>query len=331
MSDSTGDSTLEYPGKIKAGRNARLSNNLILLMVLAGIFIFFTAINREFFSYGNMVTMVKNMVLSAVIALAITPLMIARGVDISLGSSLSLTSVVMAVLYTKGLNIWIIIIFGLLITTAVGFINGFMIEQFKINALLFTLGMMAILQSLALVVSDMESIMILTDELYWFGSVKLVKVPLLVWVLVIFAVIYWLMMRFSRAGRKIYAIGGNPVVANLFGIKVKKIRIILYTLFGTVVGVATIIMVSLSGVGNPYHGLRLPLPIISAVILGGVSFMGEGTGNIPGTILGMLIISAIFNGFSVLNIPSFFIESFQGLALILVVATYEIRDRKRKA
>jgi ribose/xylose/arabinose/galactoside ABC-type transport system permease subunit len=330
MSDSISDSTQEYTGKIKAGRRARLSNNHILLMVLAGIFIFFTLMDRQFFSYGNMITMVKNMVLSAVIALAITPLMIARGVDISLGSSLSFTSVVMATLYNNGVNIWLIIILGLVITTVVGFINGFMIEQFKINALLFTLGMMAILQSLALVVSDMESILILTDELYWFGSVKLVKVPLLVWILAVFAVIYWLMLRFSRAGRKIYAIGGDPVVANLFGIKVKKIRIVLYTLLGTVIGVATIIMVSLSGVGNPYHGLRLPLPIISAVILGGVSFMGEGTGNIPGTILGMLIISSIFNGFSVLNIPSFFIESFQGLALILVVATYEIRDRKRR-
>ncbi|KKL28238.1 hypothetical protein LCGC14_2377170, partial [marine sediment metagenome] len=154
----------------------------------------------------------------------------------------------------------------------------------------------AILQSLALVVSDMESILILTDELYWFGTVKLLKIPLLIWVLAVIAVILWLMMRFSRAGRKIYAIGGDPVVANLFGIKVKKIRIILYTLFGTAVGVATVIMISLSGVGNPYHGLRLPLPIISAVILGGVSFMGEGTGNIPGTVLGMLIISARESG-----------------------------------
>ncbi len=242
------ESTLEDTVKIKGTRNARLSNNIILLMVLAGIFIFFTSIDREFLTYGNMITMVKNMVLSAVIALAITPLMIARGVDISLGSNLSFTSVVMATLYNNGVNIWLIIILGLVLTTVVGFINGFMIEQFKINALLFTLGMMAILQSLALVVSDMESILILTDELYWFG------------------------------------------------IKVKKIRIILYTLFGTAVGVAIVIMISLSGVGNPYHGLRLPLPIISAVILGGVSFMGEGTGNIPGTVLGMLIISARESG-----------------------------------
>ncbi|HEB32959.1 MAG TPA: ABC transporter permease [Spirochaetes bacterium] len=290
------DSTLEDTVKIKGTRNARLSNNIILLMVLAGIFIFFTSIDREFLTYGNMITMVKNMVLSAVIALAITPLMIARGVDISLGSNLSFTSVVMATLYNNGVNIWLIIILGLVLTTVVGFINGFMIEQFKINALLFTLGMMAILQSLALVVSDMESILILTDELYWFGTVKLLKIPLLIWVLAVIAVILWLMMRFSRAGRKIYAIGGDPVVANLFGIKVKKIRIILYTLFGTAVGVATVIMISLSGVGNPYHGLRLPLPIISAVILGGVSFMGEGTGNIPGTVLGMLIISARESG-----------------------------------
>jgi ribose transport system permease protein len=285
--------------------------------------------NREFITYSNIISMLKNMVLSGIIALALTPLMIARGVDISLGSSLSFSSVVMATLYNNGVNLWLVLFLGLIITTSVGFINGFMIERFNINALIFTLGMMAILQSLALVVSDMDSISMLTDELYWFGSVKFLKIPLLVWILIVLIFVYWITLRFSRAGRNMYAIGGNPTVSTLFGIRIKKIRIILYTLFGTAVGVSTIVMISLSGVGNPYHGLKLPLPIISAVILGGVSFMSEGSGSIWGTVLGMLIITSIFNGMSVLNIPSFFIQSFQGLALILVVATYEIRDRNR--
>jgi ribose transport system permease protein len=325
MSDTTEDRLVEVEG----GRNMRLSNNLILLIVLAGIFLFFSLMNREFITYSNIASMLKNMVLSGVIALALTPLMIARGVDISLGSSLSFTSVVMATLYNNGVNLWAVLILGLIITTSVGFINGFMIERFNINALIFTLGMMAILQSLALVVSDMDSISMLTDELYWFGSVKFLKIPLLVWILIVLIFVYWITLRFSRAGRNIYAIGGNPTVSTLFGIRIKKIRIILYTLFGTAVGVSTIVMISLSGVGNPYHGLKLPLPILSAVILGGVSFLSEGSGSVWGTVLGILIITSIFNGMSVLNIPSFFIQSFQGLALILVVATYEIRDRNR--
>jgi ribose transport system permease protein len=326
MADNTPTSVDEIDGS----RNVRLSNNIILLIVLSGIFLFFSLMGREFMTYGNVISMLKNMVLSGIMALALTPLMIARGVDISLGSSLSFTSVVMATLYDKGMNLWVVLVLGLIITTSVGFVNGFMIERFNINALIFTLGMMAILQSLALVVSDMDSISMLTDELYWFGSAKFMKIPLLVWILTGLVIVCWLMMRFSRAGRNIYAIGGNPTVATLFGIRVKKIRMTLYTLFGAAVGVSTILMISLSGVGNPYHGLKLPLPILSAVILGGVSFMSEGSGTIWGTVLGMLIITSIFNGMSVLNVPSFFIQSFQGLALIVVVATYEIRDRKRR-
>ena len=99
------------------------------------------------------------------------------------------------------------------------------IETFNINALIFTLGMMAILQSLAMVVSNMKSIQMLTDELYWFGTAKFLKMSLLVWIFLILIIIYWIILRFTKVGRRIYAIGGNPTISNLFGIKVKKIKI----------------------------------------------------------------------------------------------------------
>ena len=311
-------------------KKVKLSNNLILLIVLIGIVIFFSIAEREFISFNNISSMLKNMVIAGVIALGLTPLMITRGVDISLGSSLSFTSVVMAIVYNMGVNIWLILLLGLAITTIIGFINGFFITKYNINALIFTIGMMAILQSLALVASDLESIPILPDELYWFGTANFLKVPVLVWCFIILSLIYWVVLKFTIAGRWIYAIGGNPHISNLFGIKVNKIKLLLHTLFGVSVGFATIIMISLSGVGNPYHGFQLPLPIISGVILGGISFMSVGSGSVWGTVIGLLIVNSIFNGLSVMNVPSFYLQSLQGLIFISVVAAYEIRDRNKK-
>ena len=311
-------------------KKVKLSNNLILLIVLIGIVIFFSIAEREFISFNNISSMLKNMVIAGVIALGLTPLMITRGVDISLGSSLSFTSVVMAIVYNMGVNIWLILLLGLAITTIIGFINGFFITKYNINALIFTIGMMAILQSLALVASDLESIPILPDELYWFGTANFLKVPVLVWCFIILSLIYWVVLKFTIAGRWIYAIGGNPHISNLFGIKVNKIKLLLHTLFGVSVGFATIIMISLSGVGNPYHGFQLPLPIISGVILGGISFMSVGSGSVWGSVIGLLIVNSIFNGLSVMNVPSFYLQSLQGLIFISVVAAYEIRDRNKK-
>ena len=136
-------------------------------------------------------------------------------------------------------------------------------------------------------------------------------------------------MRFTRTGVRIYSIGGNPEVAKLFGIKIKKIKIILYVFTGFTAGVATIVSVAVTGVGTPVMGINILLPTLSAVVLGGIAFTG-GSGNVFGTILGVLIINTIFYGLTILNLQSFLIRAIQGLVLILVVITYEIRRRRKQ-
>ncbi|MCL5072776.1 MAG: ABC transporter permease, partial [Actinobacteria bacterium] len=131
----------------------------------------------------------------------------------------------------------------------------------------------------------------------------------------------------ERTGRVIYIIGANPKVANLSGIKVRNVRIYLYTFMGLVAGIASIVMVSITGVGNPLAGGKMALPVLSAVVLGGISLAG-GAGSVWGTLIGVLIVTVIFNGLSVLNVPSYFIQMFQGIALILIVSLYEIRNTR---
>ena len=170
----------------------------------------------------------------------------------------------------------------------------------------------------------------LTDQLYAFGTKTFLKIPLPILVLIVFILAYWFILTFTKTGRVIYLIGANPKVAFLSGIRVKKVKILLYTFMGFAVGIATIIIISLTGVGMPYHGAKIPLPTLSAVLLGGISLAG-GSGSVWGTLIGILIVTIIFNGISVLNVQSYFIQIFQGLALIIIVAFYEVRSKRRAA
>jgi len=306
------------------------TNTAMLLAVLIVISIFFSLMNRQFITYDNISSMLKNMVVTGILALGLTPLMIARGLDISFGSSLSFTSIIMALLYTRGVNLWLSLLIGVAIVVFIGFINGILIETFNLLPIILTLGMMAILQALAIVFSGGFSVIMLTDELYYFVTNSFLKIPFPVIVLIVLIIIYWFIMSFTKTGRNIYTIGANPKVAVLFGIRVKKVKILLYIFMGLSVGIASIMIISLSGIGNPFYGANMPLPTLSAVLLGGISLTG-GSGSVWGTLMGVLIITVIFNGLSVLNVSSYFIQFFQGLALILVVATYEIRNKRRLA
>ena len=310
----------------------KLTDTVILLIILIALVVFFSVSNRQFIAYANISTMLKNMVLTGVLALGLTPLMIARGLDISFGSAISMISVIMALLYSKaGMNLWAVLIIGVVIAVIIGFINGFLIETFDLMPIILTLGMMAILQALALVFAntyaETYSILMLTDELYFFATKTIFGIPYPLIVLIVLIAIYWFVLSRTKVGRTIYLIGANPKVAKLSGIKVKKVKILLYVFMGLATGIASIIIVAMTGVGMSYHGAKLPLPVLSAVLLGGISLMG-GSGSVWGTTIGVLIVTVIFNGLSVLNVPSYFIQLFQGLALIIIVAAYEVRNKR---
>ena len=317
--------------KIKK-KGFKLTDTAILLLILVALVVFFSVSNSQFIAYANISTMLKNMVLTGVLALGLTPLMIARGLDISFGSAISMISVIMALLYSKaGMNLWAVLIIGVVIAVVIGFINGLLIEKFDLIPIILTLGMMAILQALALVFAntyaETYSILMLTDELYFFATRTIFGIPYPLIVFIVLVAIYWFILSKTKVGRTIYLIGANPKVAKLSGIKVKKVKILLYVFMGLATGIASIIIVAMTGVGMSYHGARLPLPVLSAVLLGGISLMG-GSGSVWGTTIGVLIVTVIFNGLSVLNVPSYFIQLFQGLALIIIVAAYEVRNKR---
>ena len=306
----------------------KISNNLILSILLIALITFFSLTNRDFVSFNNISSMLKNTAIIAILALGLTPLMIARGIDISFGSSVSFLTVVMALLISSGINLWLILLLGIIIATTIGLINGFLIEKFNLNALIFTLGIWSILQAFAFVLSDIKSISIFSEQVYSISNTTILNIPIAIFIFIILYFVYWLILTFTKFGKDVYAIGGNPIVANLFGLRVKKIKIILYSVMGFFTGLASIISLITSGVGSSFHGSNLVFPSLSAVLLGGIAITGGG-GSIWGTFLGMLVISVLLNGLKNMNIHYYLIQIIQGIVFIVIVSSYEIRNRRK--
>ena len=328
-------------------KRIRISNTVAILLVTVAMVAVFAVIGESsgtnFVSLGNFKTLLRSMVISGVIALGLTPLMIARGLDLSFGSSLSFSSVVTALLYTNmGVNLWIALLVGVLVCVLVGMLNGVFIVKLKLIPLLFTLGMLFILRSLGLYAATIGEegavgqgsqgfmILMMSDELYRFYTGSFLLVPLMFWVLVVLVVVYWFTMHYTKLGAWIKAIGGNPEIATIFGIRTDRIMMLLYASAGLLTGIATIMIISASGVGSPFFGDTMPLRTLSAVLIGGVALTG-GSGDVFGTVLGTVAITVLYNGLATMNVGSNYILVIQGLMLIVIVAAYAWRDRRKVA
>ncbi len=308
-----------------------ISDTAILLVVLVVLLGVFSAAGENFFTYANLSTMLNNMVISGIIAIAITPVIVTRGLDISFGASLSLSTVVTAMLYTSGVDQWLCLLIGFLLPIGVALFNGLMSEYLNLIPLILTLGTTSILIAIGQVLTNGHSILMITDQLFYFATKSLFGVlPYPVILLVLILLAYWFLLSFTKMGRKVYFIGSNPRAAELSGIRVKPIKVVLYLAMGVVTGIASILMIALSGVGYIYHGNNLTLPVLSAVFLGGMSLEG-GEGSIWKTVIGVTIITIIFTGLSLMNVQFYFIQIFQGLALVVIVAFYEIRKNRQTA
>ena len=302
----------------------------VLAFFLFVLVVVFSTNGKHFLTYANISTMLNNMVVSGIIAIAITPLMVARGLDISFGASLSLSTVVMAILFKGGMPQWACLLIGFLLPVGVGLFNGLLAELLNLIPLILTLGTTSILIAIGQVMTNGQSVLMITDQLFHFATKSFLGVPFPLVALILVFLAYWYLLTFTKLGKQIYFAGSNARAAVLSGIRVRSIKILLYVAMGAITGVASIIMLSLSGIGYIYHGNNLTIPVLSGVFLGGMSLAG-GEGNIWKTIIGVTIITVIFTGLSLMNIEFYFIQIFQGLALVVIVAFYEIRKNRQNS
>ncbi|MAV01086.1 ABC transporter permease [Candidatus Thioglobus sp.] len=310
----------------------KLSTTSSLFIFLGFLIAVFSITSEHFLSPYNITSLLTNISYSGIAAIVLTLIIISRGLDISIGGVIGLTTVVVATLYSQNdpLPTWLILIIGLSTGAIVGFVNGWCITALDMDPIITTLGAMAITRGLAYVISDSQSILMFEDTTDYISNGTILYIPIPIIIFILTVIIFSVLLHKSKFGRAVYAIGANELSAEFSGIAIKSKKMILYILSGVAASISGIILLGQTSVGMPQHGLGTELEVITAVLLGGTALSG-GKGTIFGTVAGVLILGVLFNGLTISGVRYVHLQIFQGILLLVAVATYEIKTRNEVA
>lgn len=296
------------------------------LLGFAVITIILSILSPSFLSMDNILNILRQVSINALIAFGMTFVILTGGIDLSVGSMLALSAALTAGFMAGGMDPILAMLLGLLAGALMGAFNGFVITKGKVAPFIATLATMTIFRGLALVYTEGRPITGLSKDLsfelmgrgYFFG----IPVPV-IWMLISYAILYFILKK-TTFGRRVYAIGGNEEASILSGIKVNQVKVWVYSLTGLLSALAGIILTSRLNSAQPTAGTAYELDAIAAVVLGGTSLSG-GRGWIFGTMVGALIIGVLNNGLNLLDVSSFYQQVVKGGVILLAV----ILDRKK--
>jgi ribose transport system permease protein len=315
--------------KRKRDYHSAIRSQGLLLMLLILVF-FFRNGSNYFFTWTNFLTIAVGATALGVMAAAQTPLIISGGIDVSVGSVVALTTVLIGKFLASGVPIGITLLLVLIIGSLIGAVNGFIVVQLGINPFITTLGTMSIFSGLAFILSSGQTVSITDNNwLNWFLYTEVFKIPILVIILATVMIIAYMVERLTVVGRYIYAIGGNREAARLSGISVKLLPLSIYMVSGLAASFAGIILTSQLGAASPQIGTSYLLSVVTAVILGGTSLAG-GRGSIVGTGIAVAILATLSNGFAQLRLPSYGQTTALGVALIVAVLVDQTTQKLKK-
>lgn len=300
---------------------------VLVAIIVACIFLSFAT--QAFATPQNLYNITRNFTFTAIIALGMTVVIITGGIDLSVGSVLCLCSMVLAVVMHAGFSIEIGILASLGVAVVVGTINGVLIAYLGFPAFVVTLGMMSIARSLAMVASnntvvfqfgpDHDKLLALGGGAWVFG----ISNPVIYTILL--ALIVGFMLRWTRFGRHIFAIGGNEHAAELTGVPVKPIKVAVYIISALTAGICGIVETGWLGAVTTNLGQGMELQVIAAAVIGGASLVG-GVGTALGALVGAALIEVIRNSLGLLGINAFWQGTFIGCFIIIAVAFERVRQ-----
>jgi ribose/xylose/arabinose/galactoside ABC-type transport system permease subunit len=327
----------------------RWLNTLGPLLALLLVYGIFAAIAPASFSTMRNLEMIgRQTTIVAVAALGMTLVIIAGGIDLSVGSVVALSTIVIAWILQRsglsgalanmgcgGLSPWLAAIIGVTAGAFCGFISGMLITRLRVLPFIVTLGMMLVVRGAAKGIGREQKIDVEPGLLRWLDELlasvpkeqSWMLVPIGVWLLIILAVVTAGLLRYTRLGRHIFAIGSNEQTARLCGVAVERVKLIVYTLGGLFAGLAGLMQFSRLTVGDPTVAVGLELDVIAAVVIGGGSLSG-GEGSVLGTMVGALIMTVIASGCTQMGMPNWVQEIITGAIIVVAVALDRLRHRR---
>jgi ribose/xylose/arabinose/galactoside ABC-type transport system permease subunit len=314
---------------------------LILVLVV------FTLLSPGFLSSGNIVIMSKHVAINAIIAIGMTFVILTGGIDLSVGSVVGMIAMVAGLLINEGINIpqlgiivyphtWMILIISLGIGILVGAFTGFIITRFNVAPFIATLGMFYVARGIAGLLNNGYTFPNLVGRPEYgntgfeiLGAGNFLGVNYSIWIMVIFALVAHIVTTRTPFGRHVYAIGGNERTAELSGVRVKRTKVIVYSISGFCAATVGLIIASQLVAAHPQTGVLLELTAIAAVVMGGTSLSG-GSGSIGGTLIGAFVIGVLGDGLVRMGVSSFWQQVIIGSVIVLAVIIDQVQARMQE-
>ncbi|WP_413641426.1 ribose ABC transporter permease [Oceanisphaera sp. IT1-181] len=300
--------------------------SLIALLVLIAVV---SALNPNFFTVDNLLNILRQTSVNAIIAVGMTLVILTAGIDLSVGSVLALCGAFAASMVSMELSIFITLPVVLLAGFALGGFSGLIVAKGRVQAFIATLVTMTLLRGVTMVYTEGRPISTgftdAGDIFAWFGTGYVFGIPVPVWLMAMTFLGAWYLLNHTRFGRYIYAVGGNEAAARLSGINVARVKMGVYAICGMLSALAAIIVTSRLSSAQPTAGTTYELDAIAAVVLGGTSLAG-GKGAIMGTLIGALIIGFLNNALNLLDVSSYY----QMIAKATVILLAVLVDNKHK-
>lgn len=298
-------------------------------IVFVALFIGFSIANSRFIAPSNLITIVRQVSMYGIASIGMTFVILIAGIDLATGSIITLVNIVCAWLMVRlGINMWVAILISLALATLIGTLNGFMVSTVKIPALIATFASQTVFEGISYLISGGTPVYGFDERFKVIGQGYVGPIPIPVIIMIACFAVGSFILNKTYFGRYFYAVGGNEEAARLSGIRVGRIKYLIYSLSGFFAGLAGIVMLSRTNSGQPTAGKGYEFDVITCVVLGGVSVSG-GYGKFSNVIAGVLIIGVLTNGMVLMNVSSYVQMVVKGVILALAVGFDCLQNRKR--
>ncbi|HMG50533.1 MAG TPA: ABC transporter permease [Inquilinus sp.] len=308
-------------------RNARELNVLLALIIVGALISFATP---YFLTTNNLMGVSRAFSLTAIMSIGMVMVIITGGIDLSVGSVMGLSSLVTALCFSAGLPMAVAIGAGLLVGVGFGAVNGLLVTAIGLPPFIATLGTLSIGRGLMYVVTRGVPVTPdVPDAFTLLGQGYLGPVPVPVVIMIVLTIVFSILMRKTRFGRHVYATGGNEHAARLSGVKTARVKMIVYTLSGTIAAFAGVVSFSRYLSAEPASGFGAELDVIAAAAIGGASLSG-GIGSVLGAVIGAALTGFIANGVVLMNIDTYAQQAITGAVILIAVSIDVLRARGKR-
>jgi len=324
------------------GTVAELLLKLRSVLALAALLMFFSSMTSSFLTANNLSILTKHVAITALLAVGTSFVILAGGIDLSVGSVAGLSGMIAGYLILHGivvggdvhfLPVWAVVLVALASGAAVGCVNGLLVTRCSIAPFIATLGTLYVARGVAMLISNGATFPELAGETARrntgfpsIGQGYLLDVPAPVWMMAAVALAAWVLAAKTPFGRHVYAIGGNERAAMLCGIEVRRVKVWTYVISGVCAALVGVIIASQLEAAHPATGQSFELNAIAAVVLGGTSLLG-GRGSIGGSLIGAFVIGVLADGLVMLGVSEFWQMVIKGVVIILAVAVDQVQNR----